>query len=288
MPLKFPFVKSRKSKRIPVLTYHALHAPGTDYIDNDHIALEEDLKIVHKLGFRVAPLHEIARLSWDPEGSSLADEKWVGLGFDDGTDFDYLDLDHPHLGYIKSFYTILREAGKTFGDSPSPSGVSFVIASPDARRVLDQTCIAGRDNWRDVWWEDAARTGILQIGNHSWDHTHETLETVAQREQRKGTFLGIDTIEDADAQIIQADSYIRHRTNGLATRLFAYPYGEASDYLVNEYFPGNMKRHGQLAAFGTGGRYVTHESNRWNIPRFVCGEHWRKPEELESILLMRG
>ena len=23
----------------------------------------------------------------------------------------------------------------------------------------------------------------------------------------------------------------------------------------------------------------------WSIPRFMCGEHWKTPEELEKILL---
>jgi hypothetical protein len=153
--------------------------------------------------------------------SPFAGGRWVGLTFDDGTDFDFIDLAHPHLGLIKSFYTILREAAGPNGDRwPKPIGVSFVIASPEARKVLDRTCIAGLGQWRDTWWRDAARSGILAIGNHSWDHTHETLETIAQREQRKGTFYGVDNFEDADRQIRRAQEYINERTGRLSTRLF--------------------------------------------------------------------
>ena len=30
--------------RVPILTYHGLHAPGWDYAENDHVALEQDLE----------------------------------------------------------------------------------------------------------------------------------------------------------------------------------------------------------------------------------------------------
>ena len=162
--------------------------------------------------------------------------------------------------------------------------MAFVIASPEARAVLDKTCIAGLNQWRDIWWADAAQTGILEIGNHSWDHTHPSLETIAQRDQRKGTFKGIDNLADADAQIIQADEYVLRRTNGRAARLFAYPYGETTEYLIEEYFPEHMPRHRMLAAFSTAGGYATRGSNRWRIPRFMCGVHWKSPEGLEKIL----
>jgi len=283
-----PLFLRRRNRRpvIPVLAYHALHAPGTNYTTNDHVALEEDLRVIRRLGFRVAPLASIARFTWGQSAPDLDDGYWVGLSFDDGTDYDYLDINLPDLGYIKSFYTILKESGNAGGpDWPQPTGVSFVIASPDARRILDRTCIAGRDNWRDTWWAEAARTGILAIGNHSWDHTHPTLEVVAQRNQVKGTFLGIDNLEDADMQISKAEDYIRDRTSGRSAGLFAYPYGEATEYLVREYFPRFKERHRQFAAFTTAGDYVIAGGNGWSIPRFMCGEHWKTPEELEKILL---
>jgi hypothetical protein len=293
MRLSLPFRRRHSSGRpIPILSYHALHAPDRDYRSNDHVALEEDLRVIRRLGFKVARLAEIAERIWDPALSRLDSGHWVGLSFDDGTDFDYFDIEaHPHLGYVKSFYTILKENGAESGLAwPQPKGTSFVIASPEARAVLDKTCIAGLDNWRDVWWAEAAQTDILEIGNHSWDHTHPTLPTVAQREQRKGTFKGIDNLADADAQIIRADEYIRRLTNGRAARLFAYPYGETTDYLIEEYFPENMQRHRMLAAFSTAGDYATRGSNRWTIPRFMCGLHWTSPEGLEKILrdAMRG
>jgi hypothetical protein len=285
--MTLPFLRRRRAANpIPVLTYHALNARDKDYASNDHVALEEDLKLIRRLGFKVARLADIARLTWGDVDSQFDSGRWIGLSFDDGTDFDFLDIEaHPYLGYVKSFYTILKESGAA-GDHgwQRPTGTAFVIASPEARAVLDRTCIAGLNQMRDVWWAEAARTGVLEIGNHSWDHTHPSLDNVAQRNQQKGTFTGIDNFADADAQIVQANAYIKRLTEELATPLFAYPYGETNDYLIHDYFPSNMKRHGLIAAFSTGGECVTCDSNRWNIPRFVCGHHWKTPEGLELIL----
>jgi polysaccharide deacetylase len=272
--------------KIPVLAYHALNAPDKHYSANDHVALEEDLKLIRRLGFKVASLAEIAGLTWNAGPSRLDSGSWLGLSFDDGTDFDYLDIEaHPYLGYVKSFYTILKESGATRAHEwPQPTGTAFVIASPEARVVLDRTCIAGLNQWRDSWWRAAAQTGILEIGNHSWDHTHPSLATVAQRDQSKGTFMGIDNLDDATAQVARAEEYIRRLTGGLVAPLFAYPYGETTDYLINEYFPNYTEQHRTVAAFSTGGDYVTRGTNRWNLPRFMCGLHWKSPEGLEAIL----
>jgi len=287
MILGLPFLRRRGAPRpIPVLVYHGLNAQSKDYGANDHIALEQDLKLIRRLGFKVARLIDIACLTWNRAPSPLDSGSWVGLSFDDGVDHDYFDVKgHDYLGDVKSFHTILKESAESAGDAwPSPSGTSFVIASPEARVVLDRTCMAGLGHWRDVWWRDAAASGLMDIGNHSWDHTHPTLPAIAQREQRKGTFHGIDNRADADAQIMQSQHYINRVTGDRAVPLFAYPYGEAPDYLIHEYFPKEMTRHGMLAAFSTAGEYATRESNRWNIPRFVSSFHWKTPEDLERIL----
>ncbi len=125
---------------------------------------------------------------------------------------------------------------------------------------------------------------MLQIGNHSWDHTHFTLPVVAQRDQVKGTFENVDTWDDADRQIRLAEDYIEKVIGGPSARLFAVPYGYAVGYLCNEYLPNFTHQHRQIAAFETGGEYITLQSNRWRLPRFVCGEHWKSPGELARIL----
>jgi hypothetical protein len=72
MPFALPFLHRRSSPRpIPILAYHALHVPGKDYASNDHVALDKDLKLIRRLGFKVAPLSKIAELTWNRAPSRL-------------------------------------------------------------------------------------------------------------------------------------------------------------------------------------------------------------------------
>jgi peptidoglycan/xylan/chitin deacetylase (PgdA/CDA1 family) len=248
--------------------------------------LIEDLRVIKACGFRVVPLQAIVDAAMGT-GPALRG-KYVALTFDDAPDIDYVDIVRPDRGLIKSMARILRESGPQrtgiFRRPTFPSALSFVIASPAARQVLDSACIAGLGEWNDTWWREAHRNGPLQIGNHSWDHTHDALPEVAQRDQKKGTFSGIDSYEDADAQIRAAEDYIEGVLGGPSARLFAYPYGPAVEYLYREYFPNFQHEHRQTAAFTTDGDYVAPGADRWRLPRFVCGFHWKTPEDLAQIL----
>jgi peptidoglycan/xylan/chitin deacetylase (PgdA/CDA1 family) len=276
----------RRTPRVPVLTYHSLHTPGTDYHSNDHVALEEDLKVIRLCGFRVVDAGHLADAVIGTRDPPKGD--CVAITFDDGVDFDYRDVERPGRATIKSFARILVESARPVTKSrvawPVPCATSFVIASPAARAILDHTCIAGFGEWTHSWWREAHEAGVLRIGNHSWDHTHSTLPEVAQRNQMKGTFENIDTWSDADGQIRRAEDYIEEVLGQPSSRLFAVPYGYAVGYLCNEYLPNFRRQHRQIAAFETGGDYVTMESNRWRLPRFTCGEHWKAPEDLGKIL----
>mgnify|MGYP001764771735 FL=1 len=78
--------------------------------------------------------------------------------------------------------------------------------------------------------------------------------------------------------------YIAERTGGRALPIFGYPYGHVSAYLRDEYFPDNGGRLGIEAAFGTGGASVRADSPVWDIPRFVCGWHWKSPDEFSALI----
>ncbi len=271
--------------KIPILTYHSLNGSGNDYAENDHLALAADLDAIRACGYSIAPLPDLAKYLAGTGAEWLDDGKWVGLSFDDGVDWDYCDLDDDDLGYLKSFYTILRER---FATKPwrGPLAVCFVIASPEVRSCLDRLCGAGMDNWRDTWWRAAAQSGLMAIGNHSWDHVHPGLPEYADWNEKSssGGFDRVTSLAVADRQIADAERYIRERLQGDSAGLFAYPYGQSSDYLVAEYFPCYAESLGIAAAFSTGGDYATRDSSRWNIPRFVHGDHWRSPDELAGIL----
>jgi len=82
---------------------------------------------------------------------------------------------------------------------------------------------------------------------------------------------------------VRAAEYIAGKT-GRRPRFFAYPFGESSTYIRNEYFPERGDEHGCLAALGTDPGLVSAHSDRWNLPRFVCGRDWSTPGELLAAL----
>ena len=266
-----------------ILTYHSMKVDGNEYSNNDHVALSMDLRLLTELGWTITPLSTIVdaviHRKLDPVN------KWVAITFDDGSWFDWHDLDHPTHGQQKSMANILRDFSQinTRRGQPSIEATSFVIVSPKARAQLEVTCMAGHRWWGDEWWQQAQHEGVIRIQNHSWDHNHITLDsTAAVRE--KGRFSVISTYQEADAEIRQASDYLDSICGDATSTIFAYPYGEASDYLVREYLPNHTSEHLLIAALTTESEYVTNDSNRWLIPRFVCGSDWKSTEDLRTIL----
>ncbi len=268
--------------KIPILTYHSLHAPGNDYHDNDHVALEADLQLIRQYGFTPISLKTITDWLNPALEFTLAEGLYIGISFDDGCDHDFFDFSYPGIPTLKSFYNILLANNDIHTDAPAFTATSFVIASPHARSILDQVCIAGRNQWRDNWWCDANQTGLISVANHSWDHTHPGLDFVAQHEQTRGNFHCINNWHDADIQILQAEWYIQHKLGTQTDGLFAYPYGHTNTFLTEEYFPYHASTF--AGAFDASGEYVSATTNCWKIPRFVCADHWTQPQQLETIL----
>lgn len=267
--------------RVPVLTYHSNNVAGNDYADNDHVALAADLRWLHRHRLRIVPLATVVDVLLG-DASPRAVDGAVALSFDDGSWFDWHDIEHPTCGWQRGFAGILSDF--VAATAEAAHATSFAIVSPEARVTLDRTCLAGRGWWGDEWWPDATGSGLLSIQSHSWDHNHETLPTTAQHAQRKGTFRSIESWADADAQIRQAADWLDRRLAPQRTDLFAYPYGETSDYLLDEYFPRHTREHRVRAAFGTSPEPVTRDSPRWNLPRYVCGHHWRDESGLARLL----
>ena len=271
--------------RVPVLTYHSNNVLGNDYTNNDHVALAEDLKRIRGAGRRIVPLSRVVDVLLGAADASSVEDA-VALCCDDGSWLDWFDVDHPTCGRQKSFANILRGFAAETG---APAHLtSFVIVSPDARAVLDRTCLAGRGWWTDDWWPDAEREGLIAIESHSWDHNHETLRETAQRDGRTGTFRSVDTHAVADAEIRQANDWLDAHVRAPRAGLFAFPYGETNDYLLREYLPCHEREHRLRAAFGTAPRPVGFDSDRWNLPSYVCGHHWRSPDALVRLLESRG
>ena len=270
-----------------VLAYHSHNITGTTYAANDHVALASDLDTLTRRGARIAPLSEIARAVVTGIERGPA-ELVVGISFDDGPTFDYADFEHPRFGTQRGFLNVLRDFRARNGAAqPTLHATSFVIASPAARNAMERSADCGYSylsEWLDEsWWRPAVDSGLMAIGNHSWDHVHESVEAIVASEAARGNFERVDNEADADREIRAAAQYINKRVGG-ACELFAFPFGHTNDYLVNDYLPRRQDRHGMKAAFGTGGRAVSPGDPVWNIPRAVCGHHWASPEGLEALL----
>jgi len=267
--------------RVPILTYHANNVAGIEYADNDHVALAEDLRMIHRAGLRIVPLARVvdALLGLAPESSAV---DAVAISFDDGSWLDWHDVEHPAFGPQRGLAGVLRDFQAETG--ATVHATSFVIVSPEARAELDRTCLAGHGWWGHDWWCPALREGLLAIESHSWDHNHDTLAPVGDMSRKRGTFRSIDDHAAADLQIRKAADWLDAHLAPHRASLFAYPYGETNEYLTGEYLPRFTHEHRVRAAFGTEPAPVTRSSDRWNLPRYICGQHWRSPQELGRIL----
>lgn len=270
--------------QVPILTYHARNVYGNAYANNDHVALASDLETLTRNGWRIDRLSAVI----DAFLSGKLPEKTVCLTFDDGTDYDVFELVDPVHGLQPGFLEILKRFQTRFpGAQPALHATSFVIASPEARLAMDKHCVHDRRWMNDHWWAGAVASGLIGIGNHSWDHNHEVVPIVAQRNQEKGNFYCIDTFEDAEKQVRQAHDFIAARAPNAALDLFCYPYGHVAPYLRDVYFPAQANSANRIvrAALGTDEGFLHAGSDRWNLPRLVCGWHWKSPDSLEQWLL---
>ena len=80
------------------------------------------------------------------------------------------------------------------------------------------------------------------------------------------------------------NSSARGHSPNPAAGLFAYPFGEANDYLADEYFPRNAERIRVTAAFTASPAPMTQHSNPWRLPRYVFGKDWKSSRGLQRIL----
>lgn len=272
-----------------VLTYHSHNISGCDYETNDHVALAADLRILTESGVRIVPLERIVDALRRGDLADDGDESWVALTFDDGPMFDFVDFVHPRFGPQRSFVNVIRDFAAQAGATAQPElhATSFVIASPEARAAMERAEGCGFPDlpgWlNDGWWKEAVRSGLLAIGNHSWDHVHRAVGRTAIVAEERDDFTRVASYIDADREIRRAADFIRERS-GAACEYFAYPFGHVNQFLVEDYMPCRAQEHGMAAAFGVDGRSLTAGDSIWNIPRAVCGYHWKCPEELRMLL----
>lgn len=267
--------------RFVILTWHSIRVLDNTPAENDLIAFSDNLALLDRLGWTILPLSDALRRL----ATGDLPERSVVLTLDDGSIMDFHDFEHPTCGPQESIYNRLRAFAQSpaIGPRHRVHASTFVIASPEAREELDRKTTLDLGVWPDDWWSAANASGLMSIESHSWDHNHDALARTAQRDNRRGDFKLIDTPAECRAEIDQASDYIERRA-GRRPRFLAYPYGQASDYLVNDYLPRHAGNLGLEAALGCEPAPVTAGSNRWMLPRYVCGHDWTSDQELERLL----
>ena len=270
--------------RVPVLTYHAVNISGNAYADNDHVAFAEDLGTIDRIGLRVVPLQWVVEQRLGLAQRDL--DGCVALSCDDGSDFDFRDLEFKQHGLQRSFFNILRDFIAEHGATAQPDLhlTSFVIASPEARAHIDRGALVGRGWMSEDWWREAEASGLMAIENHSWDHNHPSIPSPGAAGMPRGSFLDVDNAVRAEAELAAAARYLGERLAPRRPGLFCYPFSQVPAYLHDDYLPRRGGDLGLLAAFGDGAEPVTMTSDVWNLPRYICGWHWREPDRLRDLL----
>ena len=260
-----------------ILAWHATNVLANTYNGNDQIAFASDLRTLDACDMQIWPLGD----ALDALDEGALPENVVALTADDGSTLDFLPFDHPSCGPQPGLYRILRDFRPSRAHRAHLS--CFAIASPEARATLDRKDYLGLGLWHDDWWREANASGLLSIESHSWDHNHPSVDRTCQRDNQRGDFRAIDTEGECRCEIDRASDYIERRS-GRRPRFLAYPWGHASDYLMREYLPRFGDGLGLRAALGCDPEPVTARSYRWNLPRYMCNEHWKSPAELEALL----
>ena len=281
-------------RKMLVLTYHSHHVVADEYEFNDHIAFARDLELLNAAGVEIVSLSSFVN-AWT---NAVRDSRGVqdsaplvALTFDDGPIYDVADFVHPEFGHQRSFLNAMREFRARHGAAVQPGlhATSFVIASPEARRLMETTFDAeytylDAGSMNDTWWSPAIDTGFIGIANHSWDHVHPAVPAVARPRAVRADFRQVMTIGDADAQISTAARFIAAKTNDRALPFFAYPFGHYNDFLVDQYLP-HLAEPRVRAAFSAEPRPLARNDSPWCLPRYVCGHNWKASEQLFEILL---
>ena len=268
-----------------VFAYHSQNCGGYDYASNDHLAFASDLQAIADAGVPIVSLEHIARCLNTHSPAALP-ERFVGLSCDDGTLLDWADYDHPAFGMQKSLANILRDHVSAADIEPQGLLTAFVIASPEARSAIDTACYDGIPLSDDGWWLDAAREGLLHLGNHSFDHVHASLPVTLQRYGVPGDFSSVDNYALANQQIARATEQINAvlAQVQVTANVFAYPYGHTNDYLTQHYLPEFANEHRMWGGYTTEQAYVESATSCFRIPRFVCGDAWHSPQGFAAIL----
>jgi hypothetical protein len=266
-----------------VLAFHSNNVNGLTYESNDHVALDATLSRLRERRIPTLRLLDVVERLRQNRFESLP-PKFACITLDDGFNFDWRDWCHPEYGTQPSMQSILRKHSQRvlgFLWLRKVTATSFVIASPEARRDISSWAFHDPECLSSNWWKEAQASGFMDVGVHSWNHVHPAASEMHGRPHLKEAFARIDNEQDAALQVRDATRFVRDTAGGDSGRLFAYPYGQVSEYLAREYLP---RQRDIVAAFGCEPQPLTAASDIWRLPRYVCGWHWKTAEEFDGML----
>lgn len=268
--------------QVPILAYHSVNFGPDSYAGNDLAAFAHDLRLIDDMGLRIVPLQRVIDRLLGRHDDDL--HGCVALTCDDGCELDFRDRVHPELGLLRSFMHSLA-AFRAERGAQAQSGLhltSFVIADPVARKRMELECLGGLEWLGEDWWRQAETSGLMAVENHSWDHNHPCLPSPGPNGIVRGDFHSLADDAQVRFEIADAQHYIAVRI-GRAPRLFCYPFSHVAPF-VRDWLAEHGPALGLDAAFGDGAAPIGSGSDRWNLPRYICGWHWRSPQELKKIL----
>ena len=266
-----------------VLTFHSHNIAGNDYATNDHVALDATLGLLERLRVPVVRLLTAARHLRAGTLGSLP-PRFACLTFNDGSDFDWRDIRHPVHGPQRSMFSILRAHSTSLlglAWTRRAHATSFVIASPRARAEIAAAALGDAGLMTDRWWRPAQRSGLMDIGTHGWNHVHPAVSEMAAHPELVESFQRVEGSEEARLQVDAAFDAIAAVAGGDAARIFAYPYGQVSEFIAARHLPAQDRI---VAAVAVEPRPLAQDSDPWRIPRYVCGPDWSSDADLERLL----
>ena len=142
--------------------------------------------------------------------------------------------------------------------------------------MLDRTCLVGRGWWTDAWWPDAEREGLIAIESHSWDHNHATLPETAQRDRPRG-----HVPQHRYARRSPTPRSGRRMTGSMRTARAARGPVRVSVRRDERVSVARLPAESRRPSIGCAPHSAPmrdrseRDSDRWNLPRYVCGHHWR-------------
>jgi peptidoglycan/xylan/chitin deacetylase (PgdA/CDA1 family) len=266
-----------------ILTFHSHNVAGDGYATNDHVALDATLTLLERRRVPVLRLVDVARRLRARTFGALP-TRFACITFDDGSDYDWRDMEFRGHGTQRSMFSILRSHSRSLMGlawSRRAHATSFVIASGEARREIAAAALGDPGLMTDAWWRQAQRSGLMDIGTHGWNHVHPAVSEMSSRPDLIERFDRIESAPDAELQVDRAFDAIQAAAGREAGLVFAYPYGQVSDFVADSHLPA----HGRIvAAVSVDPRPVTAASDPWRMPRYVCGPHWSSEAGLEKIV----